>query len=166
MGDIEKPENQKILNLDDLEELPGGAFHSSPPLFSVIGVLDRIMLASFKWNTFVEKNIPQLSGNRLRSGIYQGWVLRLEDTVDRYGIGNTTQKMINDYLAIVPVNDKTLVAGVQRINDHIYDAYKTLILDMKHYKVRLPDIKQGGLGYPAACYDRISGLKGITIKGI
>ncbi len=164
MGDI-GPENQKNLNLDDLEELSEGTYHSPPPPFSVIGVLDRILMASFKWNYFVEKNIPQLSGNRLRQGIYQGWVLALREE-NNQKVGTVDQKFIDDYLALIPAKERTLVAGVQRVDEHTYDAYKTLILDLKHYKVRLPDIKQGGLGHLAACYDRISGLRGITIKGI
>src|SRR3989344_6645533 len=105
---------ESLCVLGEPDELLGfaGAYHGSLPFFSLLGVVDRLLMSYMKTSFALQQKFPRLRTECMRPGIYQGWAIAASDMkkvmLDDYflGLGGFKEK---DQVKIDKKNKKYLV---------------------------------------------------------
>lgn len=135
-----------MANLEKIVEEQGPiTFYQSFPLFSVLGIVDRILRLDAAKNRFVEQYFPRFSRHRIKQGVYQGWVLtyREKDEVEK--------EYIDSFIRISRVNSHQTI--VELLNSEQNKIQESVILDKPLHLLRWYEISSAGMGVAAACYE-------------
>ena len=144
---------ESLCVLGEPDELLGfaGAYHGSLPFFSLLGVVDRLLMSYMKTSFALQQKFPRLRTECMRPGIYQGWAIAASDM---------KKVMLDDYIAVRGLTEETHVMKVEPIDRRYLVLRDAREMDVM-YGVRYYDLYQPDLHphFQSFCYEKICGLE-------
>ncbi len=136
------------------EPLVEQAYHNSPPLFSVLGIIDVALVSSMKLQYLLGKLLPRLNRHRVKPGIYRGWYLGLDGrAID-----------IDTYLAVISLGNRTNVIRLTKDNDDNYVREgSSVVINKPTSEIFINDLSRFGFYDRPMTFTKISSLTDFEI---